>query len=348
MLTTVVLVTVGTPDPIDEAHVKDYLLRFLSDPNIVPYPFRKFIAKHVTNKRAPYLTDIYKKCAINQKSPLLKNLSELELHLRIKLDNKEQLKDNPALIDHEFKVVSACLYSEPFAHHIFREAFRSSDEVLIIPLFPQVCKATHESIYTLAIKYAIRYKFKGRYEVLWGFSDCSSYRILLAANLINWQKTRQVEPDTLLVSFHSLPITLRGFEESYYKDQCQDIFLEVEKHSIEHGYRAILGYQSKQGPMPWIKPYLSDLIIEEAMKDHNVAVFCPGFILECLETFYEVDTIYRERFEKITRANFDYIKAPTPAEVANLMHYFVLEFLKTKPNAQHKFRIKGIKADLYY
>ena len=48
-------------------------------------------------------------------------------------------------------------------------------------------------------------------------------------------------------------------------------------------------YQSRLGPASWIRPYTDVVLRELAEQGHRrVAVLCPGFVADCLETLEEI------------------------------------------------------------
>lgn len=49
-----------------------------------------------------------------------------------------------------------------------------------------------------------------------------------------------------------------------------------------------MAYQSKFGPMPWLKPYLKNTLLKEAQLGHrNILLVTPAFVADCLETLEE-------------------------------------------------------------
>src|SRR5690606_2464255 len=56
-------------------------------------------------------------------------------------------------------------------------------------------------------------------------------------------------------------------------------------------------FQSRFGRDPWLTPY-TDITIEAAVKkgERNIAIACPGFTTDCLETIDEMGTEVRHLF----------------------------------------------------
>jgi ferrochelatase len=58
-----------------------------------------------------------------------------------------------------------------------------------------------------------------------------------------------------------------------------------------------VGFQSRLGRTPWIRPYTDDLLDElAAAKKKRLAVFSPAFVADCLETLEEIGMRAKEQF----------------------------------------------------
>src|SRR5690606_36577280 len=58
-----------------------------------------------------------------------------------------------------------------------------------------------------------------------------------------------------------------------------------------------VSFQSRLGPVPWIRPY-TDEVLEELAKEgkKKILAFSPAFVADCLETTLEVGETYQEQF----------------------------------------------------
>ena len=64
--------------------------------------------------------------------------------------------------------------------------------------------------------------------------------------------------------------------------------LEAERHSIS--------FQSRLGRIPWIRPYTDQVLPELASRGiRRLAVLCPSFVADCLETLEEIGLRARPR-----------------------------------------------------
>ncbi len=335
----IILFTVGSPNPFEKDAVKNYLTQFLSDPMVVSPALARFFALKGVKKRLDMITNRYKSCIKEGRAPLLEHLGILKQKLQDKLDEKCLYSTSDEFSNRSFSVVEACLYSRPYADKILCDAFCSYDEILLIPLFPQSTRSTHQSIYNLMVKNAHAHNYKGRFAMLKGFSGFRPYCDLIKSSVAKWHDCSSHKTDTLIVSFHALPKTILGLVEKDYLKQCRKLFLMLEGQAAALGVKAKLTFHSQMGPLPWTKPYLKDVIKKEAQENHSIAVICPGFILDCIETLHEVDVTERQNFAKLTTAHFDFIKAPSLDDTATLMLYIVIEFLKSTESRDHLLQL---------
>lgn len=68
-------------------------------------------------------------------------------------------------------------------------------------------------------------------------------------------------------------------------------------------------FQSKFGPMPWLKPYLKNYLMElAAMGKRNVLLVTPSFVEDCLETIEENNVQNYQTFKASGGNVFDSVK----------------------------------------
>jgi ferrochelatase len=127
----------------------------------------------------------------------------------------------------------------------------------------------------------------------------------------------EFRPDHVLFSFHGLPVrqivkTDRRGTICFQHASCCD---ELRNPSCYRAQsfataRAVAGqlglsaeryticFQSRLGRTPWIEPY-TDHVIEQLGRDgvKRVAVLCPAFVADCLETVEEIGIRAREQFK---------------------------------------------------
>ena len=98
-----------------------------------------------------------------------------------------------------------------------------------------------------------------------------------------------------------------------YKEQIEDCSLliidELEKF-LGHTNPYTLSYQSRVGPVEWLKPYTEEVLTDLGKAKVNDLIVVPiSFVGEHIETLQEIDIEYKEIAEKAGIVNFRRVKA---------------------------------------
>ncbi|HEV2523774.1 MAG TPA: ferrochelatase, partial [Gammaproteobacteria bacterium] len=114
--------------------------------------------------------------------------------------------------------------------------------------------------------------------------------------------------DMLLLSYHGLPERQLRKSTPCYRTQCfatSDALANALGLSKTQ-YR--VSFQSRLGRTPWIKPY-TDLILPEFIQQgiRNIAIVCPSFVADCLETLEEINIRAREQWQSLGGNTFTFI-----------------------------------------
>ena len=112
-------------------------------------------------------------------------------------------------------------------------------------------------------------------------------------------------------------------------EDCVDKIMKTLNCSNSH----TLAYQSRVGPVEWLKPYTEDAIQELAAAGVNDLLVVPiSFVSEHIETLQEIDMEYREVAEEAGISNFYRVPALNTHPVfINDLADLVMEALNT-PN----------------
>ena len=140
------------------------------------------------------------------------------------------------------------------------------------------------------------------------YHDRPDYIDALAESITeHWQQTNRAEK--LLFSFHGIPKAYFDAGDPYYCECHKTARLVAEKLKLDEE-EWMLTFQSRFGPKEWLKPY-TDITLKELASQgiKNVAVVCPGFSADCLETLEEINIRYRKTFLTAGGENFIYIPA---------------------------------------
>ena len=120
----------------------------------------------------------------------------------------------------------------------------------------------------------------------------------LASTINDFYKRSAQRPERLVLSYHGIP-------EKYvekgdpYCCHCTETteallpWLQIPREEVIHTY------QSRFGKDPWLRPY-TDITVEKLGDQgfKHLAVACPGFTADCLETLDEVGNEALEQFHE--------------------------------------------------
>lgn len=286
--TAVVLFNLGGPDGPDA--VQPFLFNLFNDPAIIgaPTPIRWLLAKFISHRRAPVAQEIYEH--LGGGSPLLPN-------------TVAQADALSAALGGESRCFIAMRYWHPMADETVQQvkAF-APDRIVLLPLYPQFSTTTTGSSvadWHRAAKAAgmdIPTQTLCCYFENTGFVDSIAEQVKTALD-----KMEDVTP-RILFTAHGLPekVVAGGDPYQWQVERTADaIVAAINRPELDW----IVCYQSKVGPLEWIKPYTSD-VLEAAGKEGKPVIVVPiGFTSEHSETLVELDIEYRELAEEagITR-----------------------------------------------
>lgn len=303
----ILLINLGTPNSPSVLDVRLYLSEFLSDPYVIdiPAPIRWLLLNCIILRTRPKQSaKAYQQIWQKEGSPLLVNTQNL-------CDNLSE-----AVVG-QFDVVFAMRYGKPSIESALKELQeRGCDKITVLPLYPQYALSTTASSVekTLAVLKKINYhpsiKFINSFYDNPGFINAYAHHIRLFLG--------NHKPDILLMSFHGLPErhikkvncgytkncnrpspcpAINEKNELCYRAQCyatanaiaQKLQLSKEQHTIS--------FQSRLGKTPWIKPFTDEIIIQLREQGcEHLAVACPSFVSDCLESLEEIGIRLREQW----------------------------------------------------
>jgi ferrochelatase len=130
------------------------------------------------------------------------------------------------------------------------------------------------------------------------------------------------EPEVILASFHGLPQDYVD-QGDPYQVQCLRTIEALRKSLGPLGAKLKLTFQSRFGRAEWIKPY-TDKTVEALARDgvKRVAIVCPGFAADCIETLEEIAQENKDIFLEHGGEKFSYIPClnDSDAGISVLVH----------------------------
>lgn len=306
-MTGLLLINLGSPDKPDIPSIRRYLRQFLSDPFVVNMnPIARWLlAFYVSRTRAPQSAAAYKKIWTGKGSPLLIHTEELCRKVSKKLGGN-------------YVVKMAMRYGNPSIKSALESLVsRGVSRILVLPLYPQYAQATTVSSVNEVHWAAHKIKLSIPTEFLPSFCDHPSFIRAFAER--GRKQLSRLTLDHILFSFHGLPETqIKRIDASgccLVQPTCCDQFTDINKdcYRAQCFQTAILiakklglkkenytvSFQSRMGQVRWIEPYTDCELISLARKGKKrVAVFCPSFVADCLETLEEIGIRGRQLFTK--------------------------------------------------
>ena len=284
----VLLVNLGTPDSTSESDVKRYLSEFLLDGRVIDVPWLQrnlLVRGAIIPNRYKASAAAYESIWTEEGSPLLVNSEKIATKLQERLGL-------------EYRVVLAMRYQNPSMKRGLK-MLEGCEKLTVIPLFPQYASATTGSIIELLFEQMKTFKTFPEMHICNSFPTNPGF-IQAAA-----KRAPDLDEYDVVMSFHGLPV--RQLESSCLKDNCckrnnqcyrSQCFATAKAIGEELGRLDYhVSFQSRLGKEPWLEPFTSDVLRSLAQSGKGkVAVFCPSFVCDCLETLEEIAIQYKEEF----------------------------------------------------
>ena len=298
----VLLCNLGSPSSFRVEDVRSYLREFLMDPHVLqmPAPIRWLLVNLLILPFRPARTaEAYESIWTTQGSPLLMHSKNLKEKLGGQL---------------ELPVALGMSYGAPSLQGAIDELAQAGcTSVLLVPLYPQFADSTNttciEKTRALARKRGLEV------EVLAPFFDEPMWLDAVAELYAH-----SVPPDAqlLLLSYHGLPEAHirradptgntclarsdcceepRDAAATCYRHQCLVSAREIAKRLGFSADQYRVSFQSRLGRAKWLSP-ATDQVLASLPREgiDHLAVACPGFTADNLETLEEIGIRGRETF----------------------------------------------------
>ena len=328
----VLLINLGSPKELSKKSVRQYLRVFLSDDNVVDLPkfFQQFILRlFILPFRPKNTLEAYEKIWTKEGSPLIISTESIANKLTEKTG---------------WNVEYAMRYEEPSiekALHKFKK--NEINKIYVISLYPHNAMAT--TVTTELETRNVAMNISNDFELIFTkpFFDNEEYINAMVNSIRPYVENKSY--DKIIFSYHGIPKrqakkTDETGEHCFSTSNC----CEIENDGSKDCYRSHtriasdltakklglkddqweIAYQSRIGP-GWLTPFTDKRLakLPEEGKD-NIAILCPSFISDCLETLEEIDIRGRETFLKAGGKNMTYIPCLNDSEdTINLLENLV-------------------------
>jgi protoporphyrin/coproporphyrin ferrochelatase len=324
----VVLFNLGGPD--GPAAVEPFLFNLFNDPAIIrlPGPLRWPIATIISRRRAPIAREIYRH--LGGGSPLLANTEAQAASLQGVLGETLGAKTTA-------RVFVCMRYWHPLSAAVAAAVKEfDPDQVLLLPLYPQFSTTTTASS-DLAWRRAAAAagltaptRLVCCYPTEPGF--IAALTELTKAGLAEAAKLPGRKP-RLIFSAHGLPVKIVKAGDPYV-DQAAATCRAVAAALGLSADDWELGFQSRVGPVEWVRPATDTLIKQAAEAKQPIVVVPVAFVSEHSETLVELDIEYRKLV--LDHGAPAYVRVPTvaihPAFIAGLARLVGEALADAKPS----------------
>ena len=330
----VLLVNLGSPKELSKKSVRQYLKVFLSDDYVVDLPkfFQQLILRAFILPFRPKKTlHAYKQIWTKNGSPLIISTQKMAKKLADKT---------------KWKVEIAMRYEEPSIENaLINLKDQGCEKLFVVPLYPHNAMAT-----TLTTEVEVR---KIADNIIKNIEIVFIKPFYNNKKYINALK-KSIEPfieeesyDKVIFSYHGIPkrqarkTDLTGNHCFSSVDCCEKECPGSEDcyraHTVQATNKVVkelglkneeweIAYQSRIGP-GWLTPFTDKRLAE--MPDQgikSVAILCPSFVSDCLETLEEIDIRGRDTFINAGGENMTYIPCLNESEnTIDLLESLVLE-----------------------
>ncbi len=304
--TGVLLVNLGTPDAPQAGPVRRYLREFLADPRVLDISaLGRWLLLNliILPTRPAKSAAAYRKIWTDRGSPLLWHSQDLRDAVQAQLG--------------PVPVVLAMRYGQPSIRQGLEKLRElGCDRVVVFPLYPQYAASSTGSSVEEVYRAAAELWNTPFVSIVPPFYDDPGF--IAAGVAVAKPELAAFAPDHVVFSFHGLPerhmhksdttgrhclqvadccATIVAANRQCYRAQC---FATAKALIAGLGLdpaATSITFQSRLGRTVWIRPY-TDVVIPELAKQgvKRVAVLCPAFVADCLETLEEIGMRAEEDF----------------------------------------------------
>ena len=308
MKNVALIMNLGSPDRADISSVRKYLKQFLMDKYVLDFPvvFRWLLVNGVILRFRPKkTTEAYKAIWTNEGSPLLV-ISERVV---------EKLRSATSV-----PIYLAMRYGNPSIRDVLESIRDEHPDIVtlsIVPMYPHYAMSTTKTIIEELQNTICELGFHVQIKCKGPFYDDPKYIDALSDSIAPYISGKY---EHYLFSYHGLPVrhllkTDPTGQHCYSCDDCCNVPSEAHLYCYKHQVikttelvaerlnlpedRFSVSFQSRVLKDPWITPFTDseiERLAETGLK--SIAVICPAFVSDNLETLEEIAIEGKETFVK--------------------------------------------------
>jgi len=299
----VLLVNLGTPDAPTTSAVKRYLKQFLSDRRVVEIPplvWQPILRGIILNTRPQKSAKAYAKVWTEKGSPLA-------------FFTAGQAEALQACMEGIADVRYAMRYGNPsVADQLAAMKAAGCNRILIAPLYPQYSGATTGTVLDEAYATLTAMRWHPAIRTLPAYHDDARYIGALKTSIEASLAKLDFVPDALVISFHGMPERTLHLGDPYHC-HCQKTARLL---SEAMGRALVVSFQSRFGRAKWLEPATDETLMKLAREGtKKVAIFAPGFSVDCLETLEELAMQGHEQFEEAGGTHYAYLPCLNDSDI---------------------------------
>ena len=302
----ILLLNLGGPERIQD--VGPFLYNLFADPEIIRLPnpiLQKPLAWLISTLRSSKSQEAYR--SIGGGSPLRRITEQQARELQSLL--RQRGVDATSYV--------AMRYWHPFTESAVADIKADGiDEVVVLPLYPHFSISTSGSSFRELQRLR---QMDERFEALplrciRSWYDHPGY-VRSMAELIAEQvrASDDVEKAHIFFSAHGVPKSYVEEAGDPYQQEiqaCAALIMAELETIVVHSNPHTLAYQSRVGPVEWLKPYTEEALEELGRaKTQDLVVVPISFVSEHIETLEEIDIEYRELATESGVVNFRRVRA---------------------------------------
>ncbi|MBI3758534.1 MAG: ferrochelatase [Deltaproteobacteria bacterium] len=293
------LINLGSPDAPTPAAVGRYLREFLMDEFVIdlPKPLRWLLVNLLIVPRRRYASaKLYQNVWTADGSPLLAYTRKLAAGLG------ETLPE-------QFVIEIGMRYGQPsIANALAQLCAAGAERLVALPLYPQYAESSYETAARAVRAAALEQGCSDQLELLPPFYDQPGFINACVTRLREY--LAQEQPEHFIFSYHSLPVRhikrldtagqhclqradccaqITAANQNCYRAHCVQTTQAIVRELNLSPDNYSLAFQSRLGRQEWLGPQTNDVLCDLAQRGiKRVAVSCPSFTADCLETLEEI------------------------------------------------------------
>jgi len=298
----VILLNMGGPNNLNEVEV--FLKNMFADKNILTMKstlLRKFIGSMIVFNRTESAQDIY--VELGGKSPIVEHTKKLVTKLQEKLG-----KD--VIVDFVMR------YTPPFADEVIKRLEKEDiDKIYLIPLYPQFSTTTTKSSLEDFEQHFHKSDLDALLVEIKYFFENKTYNKAIIESIKKEMQDTKYNDFDIIFSAHGLPQKIVDAGDIYEKhiNRHVSILKDMMKDEKMDFHNVHLAYQSKVGPMAWLKPSLEDKL--KTVRNRGVIIYPIAFTIDNSETDYELDIEYREIAKELGFNEYRVCRCPNDSQL---------------------------------